>query len=275
VGDTRVGFERAQPIKRPQASAQSDRRGEFFGFTFNANVTWRLGGGWQLHALSGRGFRAPNLNDLGALGWMISVTKYQPRKHERLMRGGCEHGENTLPQAHQRRCGRACSTMSLGQLSSTTVTCTAFDAELHDPIVRRTLLLTQSATGCLADSGDSIVNPGATRETSLSNGTRPRAVKAFVNDGRARYGLESLARVAFSSRWLLEGQYSFITGSELNPTNVRRLPPQRVVSVHQPGFWRGRLQSVELRGEVAGAQTRLSSGDLTDKHWRSLSSPRH
>ena len=280
---TRVGFKTSAEANQTSTGVSlgvTEAEESFRDFTFNANVTWRLGGGWQLHALSGRGFRAPNLNDLGALG--LNDLGYEvPASEARTSNAltGASDGENALPTGEQVAALRAESLFNyeLGvsyQARRVYVRAQLFDAELHDPIVRRTLLFdAKQPPAALAgipvtpivQTPDQRARNVVTVRTALD----PRAVKAFVNDGRARYyGLESLARVAFSSRWLLEGQYSFITGRELNPNrNVRRLPPQQGgLSVHyQPGFWRGRLQSVELRGEVAGAQTRLSSGDLTDE----------
>ncbi len=76
----------------------TDAAESFRDFTFNANVTWRIGGGWQLHALSGRGFRAPNLNDLGALG--LNDLGYEvPASEARTANAlkGTSDGENALP----------------------------------------------------------------------------------------------------------------------------------------------------------------------------------
>ena len=45
-----------------------DSEQSYQDWTFNAGLTWSLGPSVSVHGLVGRGFRAPNLNDLGALG---------------------------------------------------------------------------------------------------------------------------------------------------------------------------------------------------------------
>jgi len=258
----------------------ADAAEDFHDFTFNANLTWRIGSGLSLHALSGRGFRAPNLNDLGALG--LNDLGYEVPASEALKASaqmGASDGENALPSGKAVAALRAESLYNyeLGlsyQANKVYLRAQLFDSELHDPIVRRTLLFAadQAPTSLagipvtpIAQTPDQRARNVVTVATTLD----PRAVKAFVNDGRARYyGLENLARVAINPRWMLEGQYSFIAGRELNPNrNIRRLPPQQGwLSVrYLPAWLRGRLTAVEVSGEFAGAQTRLSGGDITDE----------
>ena len=100
----------------------------------------------------------------------------------------------------------------------------------------------------------------------MATGFDPRAVKAFVNDGEARYyGVDALVSYRFSARWLGEGNYSYLVGHDLHPTRpVRRLPPQQgFLSIrYQPG---GRLSWVGVSAFMAGAQENLSGGDITDE----------
>jgi outer membrane receptor protein involved in Fe transport len=101
---------------------------------------------------------------------------------------------------------------------------------------------------------------------ALATALDPRAVKAFVNDGRARYyGIETISEVRVTSAWLGRVNYSFLHGRQLNPNRVvRRLPPQQgqIALLYAPPskrFW------MEIRGTAAGAQDRLSGGDLDDE----------
>jgi outer membrane receptor protein involved in Fe transport len=91
-------------------------------------------------------------------------------------------------------------------------------------------------------------------------------VKAFVNDGEARYyGVDTLVSYRFSTRWSAEGNYSYLAGHDLHPKRpVRRLPPQQgFVSIrYQPG---GRISWVGVSAYIAGRQEELSGGDLTDE----------
>ena len=102
---------------------------------------------------------------------------------------------------------------------------------------------------------------------SVATGFDPRAVKAFVNDGRARdHGMDATARYQFATQWSLDASYSYIAAHDLNPTRpVRRLPPQQgaLTVRYQPG---GRLLSwVEATALFSGAQDQWSGGDLTDE----------
>ena len=45
-----------------------DSEQSYQDWTFSANLTWAVTRVVSVHGLVGRGFRAPNLNDLGALG---------------------------------------------------------------------------------------------------------------------------------------------------------------------------------------------------------------
>jgi outer membrane receptor protein involved in Fe transport len=91
-------------------------------------------------------------------------------------------------------------------------------------------------------------------------------VKAFVNDGRSRYyGVEGLLRFSISSRWTLQGHYSFIVGRDLDPNRpARRLPPQMGSSTlrYTPT---GRRPWFEISLTAAGAQRLLSGGDIDDE----------
>ncbi|HEX9001341.1 MAG TPA: TonB-dependent receptor [Blastocatellia bacterium] len=280
---TRVGFSaNAADNLTPTGAGLgvADAAEDFQDFTFNANLTWRLGGGFSLHALSGRGFRAPNLNDLGALG--LNDLGYEVPASETLKANaqmGASDGETALPSGRPVAALRAESLYNyeLGlsyQARRMYLRAQLFDSELHDPIVRRTLLFAAdqpptSLAGIPVTPIAQTADQRARRVVTVATALDPRAVKAFVNDGRARYyGLESLARVTLGVRWMVEGQYSLIAGRELNPNrNIRRLPPQQGwLSVrYSPAWFGGRLTSVEANGEFAGAQTRLSGGDVTDE----------
>jgi outer membrane receptor protein involved in Fe transport len=146
-----------------------------------------------------------------------------------------------------------------------------FDAELHSPIVRRTLVFPANAPpSALAGVAVTPIaqTPVQVQQgvASVATGTDPRAVKAFVNDGSARYyGVDAVARYRFAKRWSLDANYSYIVGHDLNPTRaVRRLPPQRgaVTVRYQPG---GGFSWIDATALVSGPQDQWSGGDLTDE----------
>jgi outer membrane receptor protein involved in Fe transport len=107
---------------------------------------------------------------------------------------------------------------------------------------------------------------GAQGVVSVATAADPRAVKAFVNEGRARYyGLDALLRYRLSTRWFAEANYSYLVGHDLNPTRfVRRLPPQQgfVAIRYQP---MKRSSWIEASASLSGKQERFSGGDVTDE----------
>ena len=225
----------------------------------------------------GRGFRAPNLNDLGALG--LNDLGYEVPAAVTLDAGsfiGASDGEGALSSGVRVEPLRAerLFNYELGavfrwrQLSARA---NVFDAELKDPIVRRSMLFPlDSPPAALAGLPVTPISPTAAQRAqgvvSVATAFDPRAVKAFVNDGAARYtGVDALASYRFSARWFAEGNYSYLSGHDLHPTRpVRRLPPQQgFLSLrYQPG---GRLSWVGVSAYFAGAQENLSGGDLTDE----------
>jgi outer membrane receptor protein involved in Fe transport len=102
--------------------------------------------------------------------------------------------------------------------------------------------------------------------TSVATQLDPRGVKAFVNDGRARYyGLEMLARYPITRKLSFEANYSYLAGRELHPNrHVRRLPPQAGAATlrYTPSGFRPWF---EVSVAASGAQDRLSGGDRDDE----------
>jgi outer membrane receptor protein involved in Fe transport len=91
-------------------------------------------------------------------------------------------------------------------------------------------------------------------------------VKAFVNDGSARYyGMDATARYRLARQWSLDANYSYLVGHDLNPTRpVRRLPPQQgalTVRYQRDGV----LSWIEATALFSGAQDQWSGGDVTDE----------
>jgi len=135
--------------------------------------------------------------------------------------------------------------------------------------VRRTLLFSRAQVpatlaGLPVTPLASTVAQQAQGVVAVATAFDPRAVKAFVNDGRSRYyGVEASARVSLDPHWTAEASYSYILGRDLDPNrNIRRLPPQQgMVALGRTGtrFW---WQTSLL---FAGAQNRLSGGDIDDE----------
>ena len=254
-----------------------DSEQRFRDWTFTSGLTWDVTRALSIHGLVGRGFRAPNLNDLGALG--LNDLGYEVPADATIDAGGligASDGEGVLPN------GRRTSALAAERLFNYEVGAAlrwrrlyarahAFDAELKDPILRRTLLFpADSAPATLAGVTVTALPQTAAqheqRVVSVATALDPRAVKAFVNEGHARYyGVDAQVRYQLSARWAAEGTYSYLVGNELNPIRpVRRLPPQQgfLALRYQPG---GRIAWVEASAYLSGAQELLSGGDVTDE----------
>ncbi|NUN00356.1 MAG: TonB-dependent receptor [Bryobacteraceae bacterium] len=249
----------------------------FRDVTFNTSVSWQLTSIFGLQGLVSRGFRAPNLNDLGAIG--LNDLGYEIPAAEAIPAGALlssDAGEGALPKGGPIGELRPESLMNyeFGLRFTARRLYTRvqlFDAELYDPIVRRTLLFPVNGIPTQLAGNPVTLLPQTAAQSELgvatvATGFDPRAVKAFVNDGRARYyGFEWLASYALSSRWSLDGGYSYILGRELNPNRfARRLPPQSgSLSVRYVPS--GRRFWMEASFAASGAQERLSGGDRDDE----------
>ncbi len=254
-----------------------DSASAFDDLTFNANLSWQATESFALNFLTGRGFRAPNLNDLGALG--LNDLGYEVPAEAAVAAGGLvgiSDGEGVASS------GREVSPLRAERLFNYEFGATlrsrrlyvrahVFDAELKEPIVRRTLLFpADRVPSQLAGIAVAPIAPSAAqrdqRVVSVAAASDPRAIKAFVNEGAAKYyGVEAILRYAASTQWSAEGNYSYLVGRELNPNRfIRRLPPQQgfLALRFHPG---GKKQWIELSGIFSGAQRRLSGGDITDE----------
>ncbi len=277
---TRVGFKTFAGRNRDAVGNNLgviDSSQTFDDLTFNANLSWQVTSAFAFNLLTGRGFRAPNLNDLGALG-LNDLGFEVPAEAADAVGGlvGASDGEGVASNGKRVSALRAerlfnyefGATLQLRRLYARAH---VFDAELKDPIVRRTLLFpaggvpTQLAGIAVTPIAQSAAQR-AQSVVSVATALDPRAVKAFVNEGKAKYyGLEAIIRYAITSRWSAEGNYSYLVGRELAPNRfIRRLPPQQgfLAVRFQPG---GRTPWVELSGSFSGAQERLSGGDITDE----------
>ncbi len=280
---TRIGVQTFADRNRTANSTHlgvANSNEQFQDVTFNASLTWRVTASFNLHVLTGRGFRAPNLKDLGALG--LNDLGYEIPASAAVAANalmGLSDGENALSSSkkvaslkaeslHNYEFGASWQTQKFYARAQ------VFDAELKQPIVRRTLLFAAgSVPTSLAGLPVTPITPTTDQRAqnviTVATALDPRAIKAFVNDGAAKYyGVDALARYSFTPRWLLEGNYSYLLGRELNPNRfIRRLPPQHGHAAlrYQPTFWHGRIAFIEASSDLVGAQKRLSGGDITDE----------
>lgn len=246
-------------------------------FTYEASLRYDLGRGFGLHGTVSRGFRAPNLNDLGSLG--LNDLGYEIPAAEAIPAGALlanDAAEGATSKGVPLASLRAESLMNyeLGlrwARQGTLMRVQVFDSELTDPIVRRTLLFpANNVPRQLAGINVTPIAPTAAQAAqgvvTVATALDPRAVKAFVNDGASRYyGIEALLESKLSSRWSVAANYSYIRGRDLFPNrNIRRLPPM-MGALRLRYTLPGRRPWVEASMESAGRQDRLSGGDRDDE----------
>lgn len=249
----------------------------FRDITYHASGAWQLTGTLGLFGVVSRGFRAPNLNDLGALG--LNDLGYEIPASETISAGALlstDAGEAALSKGLPVKTLSAESMMNyeagLRFMSDRlSARLQMFDAELYDPIVRRTLLFPAGSVPTqLAGLPVTVLTPtpaqSAQGVVAVATQLDPRAAKAFMNDGRSRYyGLELPVRYVVSHRWTVEANYAYILGRDLDPDrNVRRLPPQ-AGSATLRYVWPGKGSWFEVSMAAAGEQERLSGGDRDDE----------
>jgi len=245
----------------------------FNDWTWQASLLYKLTPSLAIHGLAGRGFRAPNLNDLGAIGLQDLGYEVPSREAPNALLADSS-GEAALSKGVQLR---ALGVERLRNLEAGLrwqpgrhrVRVQFFDAELQDPIVRRTLLFPANAapTSIAGLAVTPIPQTAAQRAqgvVAVASAIDPRALKSFVNDGRARYwGVETNWEARLTNRLAWSNSYSFLLGRDLDPNrNIRRLPPQQGATrlrYTTSKYW------AEAQLAVAGAQDRLSGGDRDDE----------
>jgi outer membrane receptor protein involved in Fe transport len=249
----------------------------FRDVTFHSSLRWQITSAFGLHGIVSRGFRAPNLNDLGALG--LNDLGYEIPSSDAIAGGALlstDSGESATSKGA--RLGTLAAESLMNYEFGARITTRRlyarvqlFDAELTDPIVRRTLLFPASAAPTqLAGLPVTVLAQTAAQKAqdvvAVATAMDPRAVKSFVNDGHSRYyGIESLAVYTLTRGWTVEANYTYLLGRDLNPNrNIRRLPPQmgstalRYMPVGRRPWW-------EVNLAMAGKQSRLSGGDRDDE----------
>lgn len=248
----------------------------FRNFSYQTSLRWNVSEVFGVHAVVSRGFRAPNLNDLGALG--LNDLGYEVPAADAIPAGALlstDAGESATSKQVPLQSLRPESLMNYEagvRVNTRRVYARVqlFDAELYDPIVRRTLLFPVDSTpSTLAGLAVRALPQTSAQQAqgvrAVATELDPRAIKAFVNDGRTRlYGVEALTRVLLTNRIALEANYSYLTGRDLNPNrNLRRLPPQ--LGAVRLRYTSARRWWAELSAQGAGKQDRLSGGDIDDE----------
>ena len=281
-----IGARLTQVDYRTEAASNLDDQGRNLGvvdtklsfsdLTWNGALNWQPFESLSLFGLVARGFRAPNLNDIGALG--LNDLGYEIPALSAVSAAGLVGtsdgegvgtiGREVVPLRPERLLNFESGL--IWRRDRLTVRGQAFHATLYDPIVRRTLLFPAGAVPTQLDGIPvTPITQTAIQKSQnvvgVATSLDPRAVKAFLNVGRiVYYGLESNLRYAVTRQLTIDGNYSYLVGRELYPNRfVRRLPPQQgalTVEIQPSGrFW------LRISALLSGRQVRLSGGDLTDE----------
>lgn len=249
----------------------------FGNLSYHVAATFRAKPWLVLHGIHSTGFRAPNANDLGTVG--LTGLGYEVPARDAMALGaafGRDASESALPA------GVALRALQPERLRNTeagirlraaglVIRLQGFLAQFEDPIVRRTLLFPLDR-GPTTLSGVEVfpLAPTAAQQAAgvrmFATAEDPRGLKAFVNDGRARYaGMEARIQAQVGATTWLEASGSFVSARELDPVRpVRRLPPaQGVITVrHVPahGRWWGEVSVL-----AAARQDAFNAGDFDDE----------
>ncbi len=260
-----------------QSLGVTDSSLAFRDVTFNTGLSWQISRALAVNLLAGRGFRAPNVTNLAALGLSTQgateIPAYEAAASGALM--GVDSGDTALSTGKlvQRLKPESLYNYELG------LTYTAgrlrsrvqvFDAELLNPISTRTILFPADGfPASVAGIPVFAVPPTAAQKAqgvvAVATALSARSLKTTVNDGHSKYyGVNSLFSYAVTSRWRVQGNYTFLAGRDLYPNRpASRLPPQQgMISVWYAPPWRELW--LELRSRFAGHQSHLSGGDIDD-----------
>ncbi|MBL8194114.1 MAG: TonB-dependent receptor [Blastocatellia bacterium] len=235
-----------------------------------------------------RGFRSPNIIDLGSVGGLPSGFEVLITEAQAL--GGfvgnttdataVSTGKKVVPLTPENLLN-----YELGakyQDKYLRFSATVFTGVVKDFINQRTLILPQGAVGKTIGGLPIIAQDPITGSVITPASLRPVIVKANSADIRLS-GVELTSQINFSRSLSLSGNFSYIRGTDKNPVPLRQITPSDMVvkkSADIPeiegglppatGFISLRYQSlkkhfwVEAYSNMASFQDRLSTQDLTD-----------
>jgi hemoglobin/transferrin/lactoferrin receptor protein len=243
--------------------------------TFNAGAVVALHENLNATVSVNRGFRAANAFDLGALG--VTGGGYELSPTTAIALGalaGTSDGADAVSsgQAVEALKPESMYAYEAGlkfRSSKLSASLSVFDLELHDQILRRTLILPvplgDVPANLRAEAFSGVNVTGQDAQGRIFVDVAPNPVITRVNIDRARVrGVEMDAHARIMTDWIAGAYFSMSNGRELpSEAFMRRMPPA------MGGFtlkWEPEQRSwwIEGVGSFARTQTRLASGDLSD-----------
>ena len=254
----------------------ADSTYDFSNVSLHFNAALRLTANLTVFAQAAQAFRAPSANDLGAVG--LSGLGFEVPIESAIQAGAIladTSAENALPLRRPLRELRPerMITYEAGALirtSRTVVRLQSFFSPYRDPITRRTLLFPEGQApatlyGMAVSPLPQTSAQRAAGVVTVANAADPRSIKAFVNDGRARYyGGEATLKHELTRKWAAESYVSFLNARTLDPNRViRRLPPVMGGLSLRGYLWRGMW--MQVAAQAAAPQDRLNPADYDDE----------
>jgi hemoglobin/transferrin/lactoferrin receptor protein len=243
--------------------------------TFNAGAVVALHESLNATFSVNRGFRAANAFDLGALG--VTGGGYELSPITAIALGalaGTSDGADAVSSGQAVEALRPESMYAYeGGLkfrsSKLSASLSVFDLELHDQILRRTVILpvplSELPANLQAEAFSGVNVTGQDAQGRVFVDVAPNPVITRVNIDRARVrGVEMDAHARVTTGWIAGAYFSISNGRELpSEAFMRRMPPA------MGGFtlkWEPEQRSwwIEGVGTFARTQTRLAGGDLSD-----------
>ena len=271
-----VGFYRSRSSEGPMVNnlplfPNDSARFEDFSGRIGATVT--IVDGLNAAFNFSRGFRAPNITNLGSLG-LVGVG-FQVSTADVAGLGATV---GTTADANAISSGVAVSPLK-SEISNNydlsiryrnrrfDTNLTGFIVDYGNTIVRQTLILPSGAVGLQLGS-QTIISQNANGAVFVSASTSPVLVQANFSNTRLK-GVEFNADYRFSDTWLIGGNYSFVHAADRTTGESPNLggggvPPQFALLRlrFQPS---GKNYWIESYTNLAGRQDRLSTLDLADR----------
>lgn len=243
--------------------------------TFNAGAVIALHQNLNATVSVNRGFRAANAFDLGALG--VTGGGYELSPTTAIALGALAGTSDGADAVSSGQAVEALKPESMyayeGGLkfrsSKLSASLSVFDLEVHDQILRRTVILPtpigQVPANLMAEafSGVNVTGQDAAGRVFVDAASNPVITRVNIDRARVR-GVEMDAHARVTSGWIAGAYFSLSNGRELpSDAFMRRMPPA------MGGFtlkWEPEMRSwwIEGVGTFARTQTRLAGGDLSD-----------
>jgi hemoglobin/transferrin/lactoferrin receptor protein len=241
--------------------------------TGRAGVTWRPFDFLLLHGTYSRGFRAPNMTDLGTIG--VQGNGFFETSFSSVAGRGATLGDRADDRAistgrpvqavHSERSDNYDAGFRLSWRRFQ-AGLTGFSLRLADPILSQTLILPQGAVGQMLGN-DVITRQLASGAVFVALATAPVQVRGNLGGARL-YGVEHSMEWKLSSSWSVANNATWLYArdveSGLAPDIEGGMPP---LTAHPRIRWMpaGRSWWMEGYSTLAARQDRLSSLSLADR----------